>query len=237
MLIEFKSVFVKIIISFSLIFIGILSDISDVNAATYAAQVILYSTESNNHSFLVIYNKSSSSIKVGHHTVAKDGSCTIGTWGNIKEHVGIWYNLEGYYSMAKHVSVSKYITAAELSTMNSSINAYDKWNIFVNCSSFATETWNSISDVKVSAGVVNTPASLASSIKSKFPNSYVTNRSIPTKTRNNFYYHTSTSIVQCSNPTGGGSSSGSGSTSRNMNQEIYDDKYVNSSTYFDFENN
>lgn len=107
------------------------------------------------------------------------------------------------------MSVSADLTATDLKTMNSTINSNDSWGLLSNCSTFASKVWNSVSSTKVSAGTVNTPSNLAKSIKSKFSNTYLTDRSIPSKLAKTLAYHTSSGIKYCNSPTGGGSSSGS----------------------------
>lgn len=222
---KIRSLFTSLLVSVSLIFCSI----SFVNAASYVANVRLYSTLQDNHSWLVIKNTSSSSIYVGGYLLAANNSVTIGIWGNITQHKGIWYNLEGYYSMASNVSVSKNITSSELSSMNYYINLNDRWGYLYNCSSFATSVWNTISSVKVSAGLVNTPGNLANSIKSKFSSSYSNNYAIPSKSSSQLgYYSTSSSYVKAvpKFASGGGSSSFSRTA---LNQNLhYDDDFINS---------
>ena len=48
------------------------------------------------HAFLVIENISGENIVVGDREIAPKERVTIGLW-NIKEHFGIWYNIESNY--------------------------------------------------------------------------------------------------------------------------------------------
>lgn len=200
-----------------------------VDAATYVANVRLYSTLADNHSWLVVKNTSSSSFYVGGYNLSPGSSVTIGTWGNINQHTGIWYNLEGYYNLSTHVSVAKNITSSEVSDMNFTINNNDRWGLLYNCSSFASSVWNAISSTKVSAGLVNTPSNLAESIQSKFASSYSVNYSIPTKGSSSLCYYLNNHEVIHTVPvfkTGSGSSSMS---IRNINAELqFDNNYINS---------
>lgn len=196
---------------------------SVVPTAASVAKLTLYSTLTDNHSFVAVENLTSGNINVGHMSIPGGGTVTMGTWGNIQEHKGIWYNLEGFFPMATHVSVHNFINSSELGAMNNKVNSIDRWSVLVNCSSFATDVWNSAGGIPVSAGLINTPSGLANSIKSTF-NGYQTNAPISQKTRNDFYYHTSNGVQKCPNPTGGGSSS-----SRSA-----DNQYVNSFADFDF---
>lgn len=193
------------------------------------AQVILYSTINNDHSFIVVHNLTSNNMTVGHYTVEANGSVTLGTFGNVSQHKGIWYNMEGVYNVSTHVSVSQYISSSQLNTLNSNVNSSDVWATLNNCSSFASKVWNSISSTDVSAGLVPTPSNLASSIKSKYSSSYVLNRAKPAKTKNDIYYHSSSGIVKCTNPNWSGGSSSASITSNP--EEIQN---LNSSSYFEF---
>ena len=225
-----RKTLIKLCVGLSLILCNLL--VSNQSAKAYetmVAQVILYSTQNDDHSFLVVHNLTSSNIVVGHYTVPANKSVTIGTFGNISQHKGIWYNVEGVYSVSKHVSVAKYISSSQLNTMNNKINSNDTWELLKNCSSFASKVWNSISSTSVSAGAVPTPSTLAASIKSKFSSSYVTNRSIPTKTKNDICYHSSSGVVKCTNP-----NMDSGSSSGKSVSKVDGKQYLNSSSYFEF---
>lgn len=206
-----------------------LSNIYFVNAATYVANVRLYSTIGDNHSWLVVKNTSSSSIYVGGYLLPANNTVTIGTWGNIKQHKGIWYNLEGYFNMASHVSVSKNINNEELTKMNIIINMSDSWGYLNNCSSFAKSVWNTISSTDVSAGSINTPSSLAKSIKSKFSSSYSNNYSIPSKTKSQLgYYSSKTSYIKAVPIFETGNGSSSLSRIKNNNYLNFDNSFINS---------
>lgn len=137
------------------------------------------STNFSGHSFLMVENISSSSITVGQMTVTSGNVLTVGTWGNKDGHKGIWYNLESYFAnngaYSGRVSIEENLTSSELSTLNEFINDNDKWTLFNNCSKFAREAWNSVSDTQLSSGWPSTPAKLKNSIKK---NSYDVNVSI-----------------------------------------------------------
>lgn len=176
------------------------------------AQVTIYSTTANHHSWLVVKNVSSSPITIGHYYLYPNTSVSIGTWGNISQHKGIWYNLEsalGNSNFSTHVSISRYITSSsQLNSFNTAINSSDGWSLANTCSYFSGYVWCQTFSDKVNVG--SSPSLLANSIKSL--GGYTTNRSIPTTSYSNVYYHTSSGKVQCSNPIGGGSSSGSKAT-------------------------
>ncbi len=203
-----------ILLSFLFILGSIFLNYKSLDAASYVANVRLYSTLSDNHSWLVVKNTSSSNIYVGGYKLTPNSTVTIGTWGNISQHTGIWYNLEGKYSMSSHVSIGKDITSSQLTSMNSTINSKDKWSAIYNCSSFAKDVWNSISTTPVSAGLVNTPSNLANSIKSIYRNSFSSNYSIPSKTNSNLAYYSTSSSVIYQIPT---FKTGNGNGSMNLN--------------------
>lgn len=147
----------------------------------------------NDHSFIVIENISSSSITVGHMSVPAGSSVTVGTFGNRSTHTGIWYNIEGYTGVSYACyGLTTGLTSSELSTVNSKINANDTWTLTKNCSYFAKQVWNSIasSSYQISGG---NPADIVTSIKSK--QYYLTNPTIPSKSKSSIAYQTSSSIT------------------------------------------
>ena len=73
-----------------------------------------------------------------------------------EERGGIYYNLEAYRYNKKEdgknrVSLTNYITKDDLDTINEYIldETHDKWKITYNCTNFAKDIWNSVSDDKV----------------------------------------------------------------------------------------
>lgn len=182
---------------------------NNASAATVNVTVTIFSTKNNNHSWLMIKNNSSSTIKVGHYSLSKNDTVTIGTWGNISQHKGIWYNYEAYIGsdrFSNHVSISRNITTSDqLNAFNNAINKGDSSSMLNTCAYFVGYVWDQTFSTKVNVGIA--PSLLAESIIEI--GGYVTNRVMPSKSVSNIYYHTSTGIKACSNPTGGGSSSGS----------------------------
>ena len=57
----------------------------------------------------------------------------------------------------------------ELDKINEFIKNNDTWSVTNNCSSFSSKLWNNIvnDQLKISAGVINTPANICQSIKDK----------------------------------------------------------------------
>lgn len=204
-----KNFLVKFILIINLIIGGFyVFENKEIKATSINATVTIFSTISNSHSWLMVKNNGSSTIKIGHYSLSKNETVTIGTWGNIKQHTGIWYNYEAYLgsnNFPNHVSISRTITSAsQLNAFNSAINKSDSWSLLNTCSYFAGYVWCQTFSTKVNVGVF--PKLLADSIKQV--GNYTTNRSMPAKSNKNIYYHTSSGITQCTNPIGGGSSSG-----------------------------
>ena len=121
------------------------------------------------HSFITVKNVSGSQISVGGlDNVAPQQTISVGTWGNKNEHVGLWYNLESYFvhldSLAyATASLTRSITAADLSVLNGYILRHDSYNaVLNNCSSFASGAWNSVTpwSSELYAGWPNTPTGL-----------------------------------------------------------------------------
>lgn len=175
-------------------------------ATDHIAEVTIYSTINNDHSWLVVKNTSGSSIYVGKRYISHGDSISIGTFGNISQHKGIWYNIELVYSVSTYVSITREIkTTSQLNTFNNTINSRDSWSIINNtCSTFAASVWNSVFNDTVSVGI--TPSGLAKSIK-KY--NYSTNQSMPTKTAYQIYYHGTNGTISCPNPNFSGSSGSS----------------------------
>ncbi|CAM3661569.1 MULTISPECIES: hypothetical protein [Saccharibacillus] len=134
------------------------------------------------HAWITVSNTSNRTIVVGKINVAPGKTVSLGTWGNKTEHQGLWYNLESFLisknnAYSNRVSANVFITQSNLNKLNSHILRFDKWSTLTNCSSFAASSWNLIASPSVSAGVINTPKNLASSIKNI--NSYSTGVTVP----------------------------------------------------------
>lgn len=160
------------------------SDVCSINDSTKVAAIMLYSDDTKtaygssglevdlgSHAWIAVSNMTETSIFVGSLEVPAFKTVTVGTWGNKQENTGIWYNLEGgYYSYpetTKHMT--QLITASQLKTLNEEINkeSNDTWSHLNNCSSFASKMWNLNADYTVSAGIINTPKTLAENMLAK----------------------------------------------------------------------
>lgn len=129
------------------------------------------SSNTSGHAFLSFSNTSSSSVVVGGLTVAPGEEITFGTWGNKSAHVGIWYNLESYFIHSQgaydnRVSLSVGITQSSVNSINTIMEDYDTWGVLNNCASFAIRVWNAVCSTTLSAGTIDNPTDLMTSIRS-----------------------------------------------------------------------
>ena len=210
-MIKFKMYSKKILSVISVLCLCFMN-LSRVNAATKIAKLIIFSTTtaqiipaSLGHSWFVIENYKSTSLRIGHCNIGGKRKMTIGTWGNIKQHKGIWYNMEAFINdFPEHVSAGKELTQSDVDKLNTAINSLDKWTIYFNCAFFTTKVWNSVAKTQLTHSNNNAgtplPQNLARSIKANLTY-YKTNRSIEPKGRDYLYYHTSSNKTACKYPT------------------------------------
>lgn len=155
-------------------------------------------TSNNNsetgHSFLVVRNYNSYSIRVGHMSVPAGGTVTVSVFGNRSAHQGVWYNIEGCYSSginsSNAIRLTTVLTESKLATLNNYINNYDYYDLFDNnCALFSVRCWNAVSDVDLTGTI---PIDLWYSIYGTYD--FNTNTSVPSKTIYDVAYQTSNSI-------------------------------------------
>lgn len=124
------------------------------------------------HSFLYFENISGHNITVLGNVVAPGRGITVGTFGNKADGFGIYIDLEAYGiehgdGYANRVSVTIRLTQSKLTQVNSTMESNNKWLLTKNCAWFATQAWNKVcpSNMKLSPGVIPTPATLSKNIK------------------------------------------------------------------------
>jgi len=129
------------------------------------------------HSFITIQNVSNSSgnqgmnITVGAFENVEPGkSVSLGTYGNISEHKGLWYNLEAYRIKNQNEydnrgSIFMYLNESELKKVNDYIITHDRWTLTYNCAPFVCNLWNLVSPRKLDDGFIGTSAGLGKSIR------------------------------------------------------------------------
>lgn len=169
------------------------------------AKVLIFASDNNSstsdeisnsgHAFIMVENIGKSTITVGKMSLSRNACLTIGTWGNQSEHIGLWYNLENYIINRSdvydgRVSLETLIFEEDLSPMNTYINSHDSWSVFSNCSTFATNLWNSIADINLDCGTINTPLNLKKSI---MKHNYTVNATVKYNYKIG-YYHGNTFI-------------------------------------------
>ena len=140
--------------------------VSDVSTEHFSTALM------SGHSFIVVQNKSSQSVRIGAMDNLQPGhSVSLGTWGNKVEHKGLWYNLEVYYlnsnptAYLNAVSITKTIDGPQIEVLNDFIMNHDSHGgmgslaALDNCSSFSTGAWNSVNPWSndIWAGMVPTP--------------------------------------------------------------------------------
>lgn len=174
------------------------------------AELTVFSLPNGGHSWLTIKNNLGTNIMVGVFSVAPEKEISIGTFGNQSGHNGIWYNIESWYadsaSYNGRVSLSQNINYDQLSTINDYIENHDTWSLYNNCSNFAANVWNSVSDSNLKFSFWPTPSALSNEIKNK--DGYETNRKFQKAESEDIGYKNNSSSFYSA-----GSSSLSGSSS------------------------
>ncbi len=140
------------------------------------------------HAFIVISNNTYSYINAGGLAIEKGTGITIGTFNFTDKHNGLWYGLEGYrYKIGDddfedRYSMTMKLTVDQLKKVNEIICKSDTWDVFNNCSTFATNVWNAVAleEDKLNAGKINNPSDLKKSIMNKGDKKYTVNAPIPT---------------------------------------------------------
>lgn len=132
-----------------------------------------FSIDVGTHSWITVKNIASTYITVGAlNWIAPGKTVSVGTWGNQKEHKGIWYNLEARHirynnAYSGRVSRTYYLTATKLNTLNNHIKNNDWWYTIQPCSYWTCMQWNGVANSQLSSGFPSTPKKLAASIRAR----------------------------------------------------------------------
>lgn len=141
------------------------------------------SSSTAGHSFLLVKNISSNqNIVVGVLGLSKNETISIGTWGNLSDGKGIYYNYELYIGASGfpgRVSYTVDITSSQLAKINDYIRNNNSWSVLDNCAMFASMAWYQAIRPAPSGGSPVTPTGLVSGIKKI--SGYKTNIAMPTK--------------------------------------------------------
>lgn len=138
------------------------------------------------HAFLTVTNVSAQELNVGGLLIAPGTSLTIGTRSNRQEHVGIWYNLEGFYKYYLPDSyyldlygIQTSLDQSQLDTVNQNLAASDHWSAVFNCAAFVEAMWNSVCADTLCAGVPSNPADLRNDMLAKYADKAVFRPAVP----------------------------------------------------------
>ncbi len=99
------------------------------------------------HSWIYIYNTSETSFFINGNEVKPNEGISMGTTAMPEfKDKGIWFNIEGYNSTyLNNVSITGDFYEEDLEYLNNYLLKHDRWNIFYNCSTFASRVWNGVS--------------------------------------------------------------------------------------------
>lgn len=141
----------------------------------YADSSSTSSWSQDGHAYISIKNIGTSTLVIGRLSGIVTGKMvSLGTWGNKSEHIGLWYNLEEYFTVnvgafTNNASISMNITQSQLTNINNYIFSHDSWSVLNNCSTFAKDLWNTVcvTEMQLGAGIPNTPTGLRNNIMVK----------------------------------------------------------------------
>lgn len=98
------------------------------------------------HSWIYVYNTSDEVFEINGIDIPPNKGVSFGTTANTEFSTrGIWVNVEGYnYYYKDNIALSGDLYAEDLDYIETYLKHHDKWNIFFNCSTFATLMWNGL---------------------------------------------------------------------------------------------
>ena len=179
--------------------------------------------EGAGHSFVIIYNNTSSNITVGYYTLSPNDCVSVGLWqkgagggsssggssGNSSsgsssgaDYNGIYYNKELYYYNFEETMIEpeRYETNISTSTLAQISNKIIAKNgtyslITYNCAHFATEIWNMVdSSANWYTGWFRGPKALRTDIKNKYNGYTSTSSSLEQKTSFRHYLNSASYV-------------------------------------------
>lgn len=103
------------------------------------------------HSWIYIESSFDGEIPVGCYTMKPFGSVSVGTFlFSRADGMGVYYNVERYcaneYGLKGQVWLGMDITKDQLETVSDEIKGWNYWDLYFNCTFFASKVWNSVSD-------------------------------------------------------------------------------------------
>lgn len=160
-----KATFNKIMICLAMMISLCTINLSSVFAASNTLRISIYSSVNiptssassglgDSHSWVVIKNLGSSSVKIGTETLSSGQSCTIGLFGN-KSKKGIWYNIEAndrtkYLNNGNTVYLTKTVSGTNVvNNIVNTMNNNNYWGLLHNCAHFAVKIFNAPGGTKI----------------------------------------------------------------------------------------
>lgn len=107
------------------------------------------------------------------YTMGTNTVITLGGWaGWLPDELrGSWINQE--YQLFKNGtpagqrSIYEYVTYSSVEKLGNFTNEHCKWTLTYNCSAFARDLWNTITDDNISSGIISTPKNLIKSMEKR----------------------------------------------------------------------
>ena len=102
------------------------------------------------HSWIYIESTFDGEMPVGCYTVAPFGSVSVGTFlMSRRDGMGVYYNVERYSATKFGLRSANWlgmdITKDQLMKVNKEIKGWNYWDLYFNCTFFASKVWNSVS--------------------------------------------------------------------------------------------
>ena len=103
------------------------------------------------HSWIYIESTFDGEMPVGCYTIAPFGSVSVGTFlMTRRDGMGVYYNVERYSATKFGLKSANWlgmdITKDQLMKVNKEIKGWNYWDLYFNCTFFASKVWNSVSD-------------------------------------------------------------------------------------------
>lgn len=103
------------------------------------------------HSWIYIESTFDGEMPVGCYTLAPFGSVSVGTFlMTRRDGMGVYYNVERYSATKFGLRSANWlgmdITKDQLMKVNKEIKGWNYWDLYFNCTFFASKVWNSVSD-------------------------------------------------------------------------------------------
>lgn len=103
------------------------------------------------HTWIYIENDFAGDIPVGCYTLKEGAGVSVGTFMFTRRNgIGVYYNVENYccneLGYKNPAWLGMEITKDQLLKVNNKILSFNYWDLYFNCTFFASQVWNSVSD-------------------------------------------------------------------------------------------